>query len=297
MNNFYMVVGPSGVGKSTLLQNLKRNEMIDRIVSSDSIRAEFYGDASYQGDNNKVFNEVHKRIQNFLKYGLNVAYDATNLSSKRRRNFLKTISHFDIKKICIVLVAEPELLIKRQNERARKVSKEVIRKQLLSFQCPFYTEGWDDIWIMNYSHCSLEDSLEKNKIPNGNSHHSTATIYEHCARAKEIAKQFTAKKWFWDVALYHDIGKYFCKTFINSKGEVTKDAHYYGHQNYGAYLSLLDSTYSDRIFDRLYLANLIQYHMEPYFRDEKGLMKLKEQVGLMMYEDLELLNKVDRLAH
>ena len=58
-----------------------------------------------------------------------------------------------------------------------------------------------------------------------------------------------------------------------------------------------DSTYSDRIFDRLYLANLIQYHMEPYFRDEKGLVKLKEQVGLMMYEDLELLNKVDRLAH
>ena len=297
MNNFYMVVGPSGVGKSTLLQNLKRNEMIDRIVSSDSIRAEFYGDASYQGDNNKVFNEVHKRIQGFLKYGLNVAYDATNLSSKRRRNFLKTINHFDIKKICIVLIAEPELLIKRQNERARKVPIEVIKKQLLSFQCPFYTEGWDDIWIMNYSHCSLEDSLEKNKIPNGNSHHSTATIYEHCALTKEIAKQFTTKEWFLDAALYHDIGKYFCKTFINSKGEVTKDAHYYGHQNYGAYLSLLDSTYSDRIFDRLYLANLIQYHMEPYFRDEKGLVKLKEQVGLMMYEDLKLLNKVDRLAH
>lgn len=297
MNNFYMVVGPSGVGKSTLLQNLKRNEMIDKIVSSDSIREELFGDASYQGDNNKVFNEVHNRIYQALKNEESVAYDATNLSSRRRKNFLKTLERFNVKKICIILVAEPELLIKKQNERARKVQKEVIKKQLLSFQCPFYTEGWDDIWILNYSHCSLEDSLEKNKIPNSNPHHSTNSIYEHCARAKEIMEQFTNKDWLWDAALYHDIGKYFCKTFTNSKGEITKDAHYYGHQNYGAYLSLLDSTYSDKIFDRLYLANLIQYHMEHYFRDEKGLKKLEDQIGNMMYNDLKLLNKVDELAH
>ena len=297
MNNFYMVVGLSGVGKSTLLQNLKRNEIIDRIVSSDSIREELFGDASYQGDNNKVFNEVHNRIYQALKNEESVAYDATNLSSRRRKNFLKTLERFNVKKICIVLVAEPELLIKRQNERARKVPIEVIKKQLLSFQCPFYTEGWDDIWILNYSHRSLEDSLERNKIPNNNPHHTTNSIYEHCARAREIMKQFTNQKILLDAALYHDVGKYFCKTFTNSKGEITKDAHYYEHQNYGAYLSLLDSTYSDKIFDRLYLANLIQYHMEHYFRNEKGLKKLEDQIGSMMYNDLKLLNKVDELAH
>lgn len=123
MNNFYMVVGPSGVGKSTLLQNLKRNEIIDRIVSSDSIREELFGDASYQGDNNKVFNEVHNRIYQTLKNEENVAYDATNLSSRRRKNFLKTLERFNVKKICIVLVAKPELLIKRQIERAQSTER------------------------------------------------------------------------------------------------------------------------------------------------------------------------------
>lgn len=118
-----MVVGPSGVGKSTLLQNLKRNEIIDRIVSSDSIREELFGDASYQGDNNKVFNEVHNRIYQTLKNEENVAYDATNLSSRRRKNFLKTLERFNVKKICIVLVAKPELLIKRQIERAQSTER------------------------------------------------------------------------------------------------------------------------------------------------------------------------------
>ena len=62
--NFYMLVGLSGSGKNSY----KFEEEIIK-VSSDALRAELYGDENDQAHNSEIFNELHRRIINFLKRG------------------------------------------------------------------------------------------------------------------------------------------------------------------------------------------------------------------------------------
>ena len=76
-----MLIGVSGVGKSTFAKQLKDAGEIDLIISSDALRAELFGDENEQNRNNELFNELHNRIRKALKEGKRVGYDATNLSS------------------------------------------------------------------------------------------------------------------------------------------------------------------------------------------------------------------------
>ena len=106
-------------------------------------------------------------------------------------------------------------------------------------------------------------------------------------------------------ARYHDIGKLYTKRFENTRGEKTKIAHYYGHENYGAYLFLTEMCCGKEInaseFDRvLYDANLINCHMRPLTRwayIENAEKKDRLLFGDPFVEDLILLHQADRSAH
>ena len=105
MSKFYMMVGIAGSGKSYIA-----NEIGCKIVSSDAIRKELYGSEEDQSHNDRVFNEVHKRIKNSIKNGEDVIYDATNLSRKRRKNFLKELPA-DVEKIAVVAATELDVIL------------------------------------------------------------------------------------------------------------------------------------------------------------------------------------------
>ena len=83
----FMGVGIPGSGKSTWLENNKE-EYNYTIHSSDSIREQL-GDINDQSKNSQVFETLHNRIKTDLLNGKSVAMDATNLSRKKRINFLK----------------------------------------------------------------------------------------------------------------------------------------------------------------------------------------------------------------
>jgi putative nucleotidyltransferase with HDIG domain len=69
--------------------------------------------------------------------------------------------------------------------------------------------------------------------------------------------------------LLHDIGKPYTKSFINSKGETSKNANYYQHHCVGAYESLFYKYPLGVV--KLNVSILINLHMYPYFweKDEK----------------------------
>lgn len=299
MAKLIMLVSPSGAGKSTLARQLYWKDKNVVIVSSDSIRLELFGDENDQTHNPEVFEVMKKLTRASLKRDKTVIYDATNLSSKRRVGFLKQLSDIDCEKECIVVMASFDDCVKRQYERARQVPEEVIRHQIKQFQCPDYWEGWDKISFCHTSHVPLIWFKEQNKIPHDNPHH-TADVYRHMLNAEEeYIKRYGIDEIGSYAAFYHDIGKYFCKEFKDKNGATTKEAHYYGHQNVGAYFYLLDTNQFNRvgIENSIKIANLIQYHMEFWLRDEKGLEKLRAQLGDKMFNLLERIHICDEAAH
>ena len=73
-----MPIGIPGSGKSTYMRELGIKFLIP-IVSSDKVREILYGDESIQGNSNKVFNEVYRRVNNYLREEHCCILDATNV--------------------------------------------------------------------------------------------------------------------------------------------------------------------------------------------------------------------------
>lgn len=308
MAELIMMVGVAGSGKSTVAMRyaLTRSAII---YSSDVIRGEIYGDENCQKNPGRVFDILHQRVTKTLSEGFDVVYDATNLSCKRRMNFLKTIAHIDCKKTCVAVVTTPEDIEERMKSRERKVPMEVVHKQMCQFQCPNYYEGWDKI-VISYN-SKPEDCRESYKklgrecdIPHDNHHHSLS-IFDHMSKAADVAEDYAWKdeelslvheRW---VARIHDIGKPRCKSFTDKEGNPTKEAHYYGHQNYSAYYSLIfdNSDFDISLKDSLDNACLIQWHMEHYLRDGSALDKFYKMIGPKLEKRLHILEKADKAAH
>lgn len=298
---FTMMIGVSGSGKSTVAAEIAK-ETGAEIVSSDAIRGEIYGDENCQANPARVFEIVHQRVHRALREGRDVIMDATNLSCKRRMNFLKTLKGIPCKRTCVVVIATPEDIEERMKYRERKVPMEVVHKQMCQFQCPNYYEGWREIEV---KHTSTTDAsftsymklLQETRMPHDN-HHHTLDIHDHMLAAKEYMEQNHKAndddKW---VAYIHDWGKPRTKTFINAKGEKTEEAHYYSHQNYGAYYNLIFESCFEGLDWILDNTCLIQWHMEHYIRHGEALEKFYEMIGPELTRRLKLLEEADKAAH
>lgn len=81
--------GISGSGKSWLRDNLKevlQDEIEITVVCPDLIREELFGSVSVQEDGNRVFKIARERVQEALKKGQVVYFDALNLAKAKRRS-------------------------------------------------------------------------------------------------------------------------------------------------------------------------------------------------------------------
>ena len=104
---------------------------------------------------------------------------------------------------------------------------------------------------------------------------------------------------------YHDTGKLYTKEFRNYRGEPTETAHFYGHENYSAYLYLTEmccgrDVSGEEFRTILYETSLINCHMRP-LNVWKGSASAKEKdlklFGKPFMEDLEAVHRADRAAH
>jgi len=297
-----MMAGLPYSGKSIMAARLA--DTYNAVIhSSDDIRAEILGDEKDQTANTKVFEILHSRVIQDLKGGKSVIYDATNISYKRRMDFLKRIENISCVTICVFMATPFELCVERMNHRERVVPYEVLERMYRSIWVPGMYEGWSDIWLKypdGFKLRSVDDLFHGenglNHFAQDNPHH-TLTVGHHCITAYGAVDSDIPE--VQEAALLHDIGKPFTKTFVNKKGETTPIAHYYDHQHISAYDSLF---YCDPKLDQIQVANLIQWHMRPYEikrsdNPAKVADKFKALVGEQMFNDIMKIHEADVKAH
>ncbi|WP_162356890.1 ATP-binding protein [Metabacillus mangrovi] len=321
MPSFNMMIGLPGSGKSTYAEKLAKE--IDAVVfSSDLLREELLGDVQDQSRNDFIFEELHKRINLHLADGGNVIYDATNTNRKRRKHLINHVIKCEVKHAYYVN-EHYETVLQRNNQRERKVSKTVIDKMYKAMQIPFVNEGWNEV-IMVSSETNTADSRESLlnlitadrehdllfselqihipdfqsifNVPQDSSYHSFS-ISRHTFHVwKKILDEYEGAdklQMLW-AALFHDLGKGFCKSFINFKGEPTRYASFIGHEYVSSQLAVYWLTKLGYGQPFIHLTTgLIQMHMIPMNASEKKMKEVRQLMGEDAFEKLLILHEAD----
>ena len=321
----YMLVGIPASGKSTWAnenEGYDSNEKFTYWFSSDKIRSIYN-----LKDNNKVFNILHNRIFEALREGYNAIYDATNVSRKYRIFFLNELNQkkIDCEKICVLFLTPVHICKERNAARFECVPDYVYDRMLRNFQLPMKEEGWDEIrietiqscmpyepaaWIKEFGCSKMEIFDGKWDMEQENEHH-TLSLQEHQKRTfSYIYQKYTHLAMFniciplMTAASYHDIGKFWTKT----KNEGDRNAHYYGHENWGAYeflvLIYMMATDEGGVAAKIDMedyqtALLINWHMCPYAWEKSPKAKEKDEKLLSMtfHYMLDILHEADKEAH
>lgn len=286
-----MTVAISGAGKTYWATHIAKPE--DIILDSDAIREEIYGDATIQDDPARIFNIMGQRTWAALKANKNVFYVATNLNMRRRINFLNSLKkHFpDIKYVCVYINCPIEIARERNSIRSRNVPMWVIDKQIRQMQVPWYSEGWDEILIVNnypeWPKQREEITLRVAKFGSQQNSHHELDLYEHCRKANQIAKINNYNPDIIAAALYHDFGKAYTAIYWNK--DNYKELHFPNHENVGAVLCL-------NMGFSLKVAALVNYHMVLYM-DSTAQKAWRIRLGEELWQDLKLLHICDKQSH
>lgn len=301
----FVMTGIPASGKSTKAREL--SEEFNAIIhSSDELRIELEITDQTKENNAKIFQILHQRIKADLKLGNNVVFDATNINYKQRMGFLRELKGVDCEKICYFMATPYDDCIERNENRQNNVPNYVIKRMYRNFFIPQMFEGWDSIeivWNYNPEDFSIVDLFYKRDtglkfISQDNPHHEL-TIGEHCEKCSRnlLANSNNLRL----AGFMHDIGKGFCKTFINSKGETTDVAHFYQHNLVSAYMSLfylrIDWDYRRRDNELLEICKLVTWHMQPHFiENEKQRLKYETLLGKDTWDDVMILHEADKNA-
>lgn len=280
-----VMCGLAGSGKSIMAKNI--SSLLDdvEIVSSDELRKELFGNKEYQGDKDKLFKEYNNRILTALGSKGVVIADKTNISIRSRKSLLDAVKSLDIYRFCIVCNTPFEECLKNNATRKRKIPEATIRKQLYGFQVPFYEEGWDAIELVNGPKEELE-FFRMLGFNQKNPHHSQNLLEHSMSVAEAFIKKYPDMG---QAAIFHDIGKIYTQK-IGEDGI----AHYYGHENVGAYKILTGCHGNNKkILDISFLAN---YHMMPFdWNTKKAQDKWRKTFGDEKYKMLLYFNKCDKV--
>lgn len=302
---FNMMIGLPYSGKSYFVNKYKAEN--DEYISSDEIRKELYGDESDQTNPSKVFEIMYKRTCKALSENKSVWYDATNIKSKYRTHLLNNLKHkfSDVHYKCYVMCTPFKILLIRQQNRDRFVPNTVIDKMLRQFEVPMYYEGWDEIELVrmpdSITRFNADRYLETHKnVAHDNPHH-TLNIFEHMQLAstnyhEDMVKENNVEEHIiYNTLKYHDIGKYYCKTFVDAKGIKSNIAHYYNHENVGAYY-ILTSNIINSDYALLIIAWLINNHMKFYTNNISNWIN-KYNIPHSLIDKLEIVHKYDMEGH
>ena len=303
MINILVLVGLPGSGKTTVAKNiLETSGIYSKIISSDSIREELFGDENVQADNALVFKIYHDRLADAITKGESVILDATNVTIKVRKHVFETVQR--VKKLvsdqihvkALVVNTPIETVIKQDVERKRVVGADVIYKYIYSYQHPQKYEGFEEVCLLYNSTGFNEKKLDELKMQmldfDQNNPHHIYCLFIHCLF---VACHLVYDDIMYQAGMLHDVGKLFTRT--NDENGVS---HFKGHDSYGTYYlvsnpDLLNYKTNDELNEILFYIN---FHMRAHrdFKGRKAIQKHRNLFGNERYEKLMQFGEYDRIA-
>lgn len=301
-----MMVGIPGAGKSTLCEAYRRQGC--RVLSSDEIRLKLRsglpdGELPAQ---NAVFGQIVTSAREALSRGQSVVMDATNLRRRHRMAFLHETKDFACLRRCVLVITPLEVCQERNALRrmAQRAPERDMRKMLSAFECPWYGEGWDEIVPVPWPEPCRVPLEAMVGFDQENPHHSR-TLDGHARAAVAYCREKGWSEMLQRVALYHDVGKLWTKSRETVHGDVSENAHYRSHENWGAYVYLTERVCGQALTEAefrqaLYETCLINSHMRPLMVWQESKKSRRRDVrifGEAFIRDLEALHEADRAAH
>ena len=321
-----VTVGLPGSGKTSWVDDFiaeNQGQAID-VISSDRIREEIFNDIEDQNHNGEVFDLMKRRTKESLSQGHVAIYEATNISSKRRRALLKELNKYYDKAICLFKYKRLSACQIDNEERDREVPSDVIDRMYRNFEIPHKNEGFDEIIV---------DFDEKTNLYLGNKSKGGIGILKdellaietyddyksllcqlglnQCIDMLQDSKWHTlslskhmyfcfraVREYYWHdinlviASMLHDISK----PNVRTEDKDQKYAHYYGHENASAYdvIDILLRYVRIDIEDILEIAWLIGNHMKLKNNIDKD--KFSNIIGYDDYLRLEALDNADNSA-
>lgn len=147
MLKLYVPIGQSGCGKSTWAMSVAEKEGA-RIVSTDVIRGELWGNESIQKSPSKVFNVAYNRLNEFLSEGYSCVFDATNIRKKDRKKIVEIGKQNNATIVFLWFETSLEDSIANQKKRERKVPENAIKNQFYLKEFPSKDEGWNALFLI-----------------------------------------------------------------------------------------------------------------------------------------------------
>ena len=288
MSKAFVMTGLQGSGKSYVAHDIAIKENA-KIFSSDTYRKNICGSESVQDRNQEIFNALYRDMRAALLAGENVVFDATNCTMKDRARFFNQIKGIpNVEAVAVVVNTPVTVCIERDAARDRTVGQEVIERYIKKFQCPQKFEGFSDIVFTEYPVLSPNDFINHMyEYDQGNPHHIN-TLDNHC---RNLASHYKPNAVEYAAGLIHDIGK------LRTRSEDEQSiAHYYDHDNVGAYLcvSHLSSATFNSKDDYLKCICIVNYHMK--FHKDWRTEKYKKLFGEDLYNTLVQFAEYDKEA-
>lgn len=168
MPKVIMGIGIPGSGKTKVLKKMA-DEYGYFYICPDDIRLEMTGNADNQTKNKEVWDEAYRRMEQKLKDGKTIVFDATFTDRRSRAICLNFARKFGASKVQGIYLDTPLEIAKKRNAERKRVLPEYVLERMqgnLDYEPLELKEGFDSIFTLDEYHRLMGAELKngENKI-------------------------------------------------------------------------------------------------------------------------------------